>query len=221
MSTPRDQAESSSRRKLGRRKIPMQKIEKESNLLVTFSKRKSGVVKKASELCTLTGAEAGVVVFSPGEKAHSFGHPSIDSISSKFLTPENISGGDQWREGRDLAWIRQYELNHLARLEAEIAAEKAQGEQLLKMRENMIPSSMEGLSYEQLNWLRGAVTTFGSDMKSWVKNMTSGMPIATRPAPNVGMHHPHGVGSSSMMPYDQRFRPSGSGGNNNNNGGGL
>ncbi|XP_051120956.1 agamous-like MADS-box protein AGL29 [Andrographis paniculata] len=207
MSTPRDQAESSSSRKLGHRKIPMQKIEKDSNLLVTFSKRKSGVFKKASELSTLTGAEAGVVVFSPGEKPHSFGHPSIDSVSSKFLNTENISGGDQWREGRDLAWIRQYELNHLARLEAEITVEKARGEQLLKIRENMIPS--------------GAVTTFASDMESWVKNMTSGMPVTTRAAPNVGMDHPHGVGSSSMMPYDQRFRPSGNGGNNHDNGGGL
>ncbi|XP_051120965.1 agamous-like MADS-box protein AGL29 [Andrographis paniculata] len=219
MSTPRDQAESSSRRKLGRRKIPMQKIENESNLIVTFSKRKSGVFKKASELGTLTGAEAGIVVFSPGGKAHSFGNPSINSISNKFLAPENISGGDQWREGQDMAWIRQYELNHLARLEVEIAAEKARGEQQAKMRENMIPLGMEGLSYEQLNWLRGAVTTFGSGVKSWVKNMTSGMPVGTRPVPNVGMYHPSGVGSTSMTPYDQSSSPSGSGRNNNGNGG--
>ncbi|XP_004231379.1 agamous-like MADS-box protein AGL62 [Solanum lycopersicum] len=70
----------------GRQKIQMTKMSKESNLLVTFSKRRSGLFKKASELCTLCGVEIAIVVFSPGHKVFSFGHPNVDSIVNRFLT---------------------------------------------------------------------------------------------------------------------------------------
>ncbi|KAK6916284.1 Transcription factor, MADS-box [Dillenia turbinata] len=43
-------------------------MEKQSNHQVTFSKCRSGLFKKASELCIMTGAEVEVVVFSPGKK---------------------------------------------------------------------------------------------------------------------------------------------------------
>ncbi|XVE85236.1 hypothetical protein DITRI_Ditri17bG0075500 [Diplodiscus trichospermus] len=56
------------KKSLGRQKIEMVKMKKDSNLQVTFSKRRSGLFKKASELCTLCGAQVGIVVFSPGKK---------------------------------------------------------------------------------------------------------------------------------------------------------
>ncbi|OIT26867.1 agamous-like mads-box protein agl62, partial [Nicotiana attenuata] len=70
----------------GRQKIQMTKMSKESNLLVTFSKRRSGLFKKASELCTLCGVEIAIIVFSPGHKVFSFGHPNVESIIDRFLT---------------------------------------------------------------------------------------------------------------------------------------
>ncbi|KAJ0010209.1 hypothetical protein Pint_33607 [Pistacia integerrima] len=56
------------RKSKGRQKVEMVKMPNESNLQVTFSKRRSGLFKKASELCTLCGAEVALVVFSPGKK---------------------------------------------------------------------------------------------------------------------------------------------------------
>ena len=53
----------------GRQKVPIVKMETMSHLQVTFSKRRNGLFKKASELCTLTEAEIALVVFSPGQKA--------------------------------------------------------------------------------------------------------------------------------------------------------
>ncbi|GAU19495.1 hypothetical protein TSUD_77390 [Trifolium subterraneum] len=50
---------SSGRNGKGRRKIEMKKM---SNMLVTFSKRRSGLFKKASELCTLCGVDVALVV---------------------------------------------------------------------------------------------------------------------------------------------------------------
>ncbi|PNX62021.1 MADS-box transcription factor [Trifolium pratense] len=83
----------SSRRKISRRqKVEMKKISNESNLQVTFSRRRSGLFKKASELCTLCGAEIALVVFSPREKVFSFGHPNIDTVIDHYLSlvpPQN------------------------------------------------------------------------------------------------------------------------------------
>lgn len=73
---------------MGRLKVEMVKMEKESNLQVTFSKRRAGLFKKASELCTLCGAEAAIVVFSPGNKAFSFGHPSVDEVVDHFFAQD-------------------------------------------------------------------------------------------------------------------------------------
>ncbi|CAN0886521.1 Agamous-like MADS-box protein AGL62 [Linum grandiflorum] len=58
----------------------MKKIEKDSNLLITFSKRKSGIGNKASELVTLTCCEIGFWVFSPSDKVFTFAYPSFDYI---------------------------------------------------------------------------------------------------------------------------------------------
>ncbi|XWS69280.1 hypothetical protein CRYUN_Cryun04dG0165500 [Craigia yunnanensis] len=69
----------------GRQKIEMKKIENEDDRLITFSKRRSGIYKKASELSTLCGAEVGFIVFSPAGKPFSFGHPSIESVTNRFL----------------------------------------------------------------------------------------------------------------------------------------
>nr|XP_016475573.1 PREDICTED: agamous-like MADS-box protein AGL62 [Nicotiana tabacum] len=70
----------------GRQKIEMTKMSKESNLLVTFSKRRSGLFKKTSELCTLCDVEIAIIIFSPGHKVFSFGHPNVESIIDCFLT---------------------------------------------------------------------------------------------------------------------------------------
>ena len=74
-----------SKKTRGKQKIEMKKIDKEVDRLVTFSKRRSGINKKASELVTLCGAEVGVVVFSPAGKPFSFGHPSVESVANRFL----------------------------------------------------------------------------------------------------------------------------------------
>ena len=68
----------------GRQKIEMVKMKNENNLQVTFSKRRNGLFKKASELCTLCGVEIVVIVFSPGKKVFSFGHPNVDCVIDRF-----------------------------------------------------------------------------------------------------------------------------------------
>lgn len=70
----------------GRKKIPMEPIEKDSNRLVTFSKRRDGLFKKASEISTLCGVQIVVIVMWLAGKPFSFGSPDIESVLNRFIT---------------------------------------------------------------------------------------------------------------------------------------
>ncbi|KAJ7518737.1 hypothetical protein O6H91_20G005800 [Diphasiastrum complanatum] len=70
---------------MGRAKIEIKKIENLSARQVCFSKRRMGLIKKASELSILCGSEVGIIVFSQAGKAFSFGHPCIDYVIKKTL----------------------------------------------------------------------------------------------------------------------------------------
>lgn len=73
------------RKTSGRRKIEIRKIENKNALKVTFSKRRQGLFKKASEICLLCGAQIAVITFSPAGKPYSFGSPSVDTVLDRFL----------------------------------------------------------------------------------------------------------------------------------------
>ncbi|KAL2483492.1 agamous-like MADS-box protein AGL62 [Forsythia ovata] len=75
----------------GRKKIEIKKIENLSNRQVTFSKRRVGLFKKASELCILSGAEIAIIVHSLGKRVFAFGHPNVDSIIERFLNGSSSS----------------------------------------------------------------------------------------------------------------------------------
>ena len=50
---------------MGRRSIPIQRIEKDSNRRVTFKKRRAGFLKKAYELSILCDVDIALILFSP------------------------------------------------------------------------------------------------------------------------------------------------------------
>ncbi|XP_047312547.1 agamous-like MADS-box protein AGL62 [Impatiens glandulifera] len=70
----------------------MAKMKNESNLKVTFCKRKSGLFKKFSELITLCGAEVLLLVFSPTNRVFSYGHPSVDEIVGRLFGSSSPTG---------------------------------------------------------------------------------------------------------------------------------
>ncbi|KAG5628085.1 hypothetical protein H5410_013303 [Solanum commersonii] len=73
------------RRPNGRKKIEIARMQNQTNLQVTFSKRRAGLFKKASELSTLCGANVAIVAFSPSNKVYACGHPSVESVVDKFV----------------------------------------------------------------------------------------------------------------------------------------
>ncbi|XP_009599004.3 agamous-like MADS-box protein AGL62 [Nicotiana tomentosiformis] len=119
------------RKSNGRKRIDMVKIQNERNLQATFSKRHDGLFKKASELCTLSGAEVALVVFSPGNKVYSFGHPSVDLVMDRFL-PGNSP--NQLIEAHRNASVGEVNMEELIDKEGRLEMERSRTEALQGIR---------------------------------------------------------------------------------------
>ncbi|XP_060215404.1 agamous-like MADS-box protein AGL61 [Lycium barbarum] len=67
----------------GKKKIEIKQIIKEGSRMVTFSKRRKGLFKKASQLESMTNARVAIVVFSPTGKPYTCGNV-IAAIGTHF-----------------------------------------------------------------------------------------------------------------------------------------
>ncbi|KAF8031096.1 hypothetical protein BT93_D0324 [Corymbia citriodora subsp. variegata] len=110
---------------MGRRKIEIEMVTDSSTRQVTFSKRRTGLFKKANELAILCAVQIAIIVFSPGGKPFSFGHPNVESIVHRFRNQERApdegtSKGDESRgESTTDSNLNQRLLDLLKRLNAE------------------------------------------------------------------------------------------------------
>ncbi|KAK6795791.1 hypothetical protein RDI58_009246 [Solanum bulbocastanum] len=71
--------------KRGKQKIEMKLIESEKARAVSFSKRKNTLFQQANKLATMSGADVGVLLFSPSGKPCSNGSTSIEEIIDKYF----------------------------------------------------------------------------------------------------------------------------------------
>ncbi|KAF5784572.1 putative transcription factor MADS-MIKC family [Helianthus annuus] len=69
---------------MGRGKIVIRRIDNSTSRQVTFSKRRSGLLKKAKELAILCDAEVGVVIFSSTSKLHEYSSTSMKSVIERY-----------------------------------------------------------------------------------------------------------------------------------------
>ncbi|GLJ12109.1 hypothetical protein SUGI_0184490 [Cryptomeria japonica] len=60
---------------MGRGRIEVKKIEDKKSRVVTFCKRRAGLMKKAQELSVLCDAQVGLVIFSQTGKLSRFSSP--------------------------------------------------------------------------------------------------------------------------------------------------
>lgn len=192
----------------GRQKITMAKIKTDSNLQVTFSKRRAGVFKKASELNTLCGAESTIVIFSPGLKPHSFGHPSVESVANRFLeasgnaVPPPLSNADQLIMAHGEA-ARQQRARELMGVEAEVERERQRKNELISQQQQL-----DHFDLDQLDMLRQCVLEFKNELDNKVTNAPVSLPYPPPPFgnnPNSANHDPMmnnpGASSFANMPY--------------------
>lgn len=92
---------------------------------VTFSKRRNGLFKKATDLATLCGLEIAIVVFSPGGKAFSFGNPNVEEVVDRYLGCEWKANGNPGVRERGMLEKENEELLDLVK---QLQMEKKKGE---------------------------------------------------------------------------------------------
>ncbi|XP_021867011.1 agamous-like MADS-box protein MADS9 [Spinacia oleracea] len=80
---------------MGRGKIEIKRIENSTNRQVTYSKRRNGIIKKATEINVLCDSMVSVVIFANNGKMHAYNSPStpVEDILEKY---QNISGKRLW-----------------------------------------------------------------------------------------------------------------------------
>ncbi|KAL6602749.1 hypothetical protein ACP70R_043110 [Stipagrostis hirtigluma subsp. patula] len=119
----------------GRQRIEIRRIEEDARRQVTFSKRKAGLFKKASELSLLCGARVAVVVFSFCGKPFAAGSHSVDHVLRLGDEDPIVAAADTSDDDRAAvdAALRQVEETR-ALVAAERARMHAVGEKVLQAK---------------------------------------------------------------------------------------
>ncbi|KAK8533774.1 hypothetical protein V6N12_047178 [Hibiscus sabdariffa] len=98
---------------MGRVKLQIKRIENDTNRQVTFSKRRSGLIKKAYELSILCDIEIALIMFSPsGRVSHFSGKKRIEDVLSRYI---NLPDQDRGSVVRN----KEFLLSTLKKLQAE------------------------------------------------------------------------------------------------------
>ncbi|KAL7115650.1 hypothetical protein ACP275_04G195300 [Erythranthe tilingii] len=116
------------KRTKGRQKIAIARIKKDSDCFATFSKRRLGLFRKASDVSAQCNADVAVVVYSPTGKPFSFFHPTMESVVSRIENP-NPKTSDSSRLFEAYTRTRVMQLNQMieklgGELQAEMEREK-------------------------------------------------------------------------------------------------
>ncbi|XP_031377140.1 MADS-box transcription factor 23-like isoform X2 [Punica granatum] len=137
---------------MGRGKIVIRRIDNSTSRQVTFSKRRSGLLKKAKELAILCDAEVGVIIFSSTGKLYDFASSSMNSVIERYnkakedhlqmINPMNEV--KFWR--REAAMLRQ-QLQNLQENHRQMMGEELSGLSVkdLQRLENQLEISIRGV----------------------------------------------------------------------------
>lgn len=139
----------------------MKMVKDRSSRQVTFSKRRNGLFKKANDLATLCGLEIAIVVFSPGGKAFSFGHPNVEDVIDRYLNHES----EPIPPAREAGMIEK-ENEELLDLIKQLQLEKRRGEILekeMKSKEESI--KIEDLNFDELLKLKESLEKLRENVK--------------------------------------------------------
>ncbi|KAJ7978771.1 MADS box transcription factor [Quillaja saponaria] len=125
---------------MGRGRVQLKRIENKINRQVTFSKRRSGLLKKATEISVLCDAEVALIVFSTKGKLFEY---SSDSCMERILERyERYSHAERQLVGNDHEPNGNWTLQH--------AKLKARMEVLQRNQRHFMGEDLDGLSLKEL-----------------------------------------------------------------------
>ncbi|XP_027922086.1 truncated transcription factor CAULIFLOWER A-like isoform X2 [Vigna unguiculata] len=95
---------------MGRGRVELKRIENKINRQVTFSKRRSGLIKKAREISVLCDADVALIVFSTKGKLLEYSNqPSVERIIDRY---ERHSYAERQEGGSDQAPNENWAIEH-------------------------------------------------------------------------------------------------------------
>ncbi|KAI3882998.1 hypothetical protein MKW92_038919 [Papaver armeniacum] len=134
---------------MGRGRVQLKRIENKINRQVTFSKRRSGLLKKANEISVLCDAEVALIVFSTKGKLYEYSTDAcMDAILERYerqcCVEEELVGTDQESRGN-------WSLEH-AKLKAKV-------EVLQRNQRHMMGEDLESFNVKELQNLEHQLDT--------------------------------------------------------------
>ncbi|XP_023767094.1 truncated transcription factor CAULIFLOWER A isoform X2 [Lactuca sativa] len=134
---------------MGRGRVTLKRIENKINRQVTFSKRRSGLLKKAHEISVLCDADVGLIIFSTKGKLCEFASDaSMESILERY---ERHSYEERNNTTTDEESIGKWTLEH-AKLKSRI-------ELLQKTQSHVMGEDLDSLSLKELQNLEHQMDT--------------------------------------------------------------
>ncbi|CAN0921029.1 MADS-box transcription factor 27, partial [Linum grandiflorum] len=92
---------------MGRGKMVIRRIDDSTSRQVTFSKRRTGLIKKAKELSILCDAQLGLIVFSSTNKLYEFSSTSMMSIIDRYNTQKKADSEQVNHESEIKFWEKE------------------------------------------------------------------------------------------------------------------
>ncbi|KAJ8442590.1 hypothetical protein Cgig2_026532 [Carnegiea gigantea] len=124
---------------MARGKIQIKRIENPTNRQVTYSKRRSGLFKKAKELTVLCDATVSIIMFSSSNKLHEFLSPGV-SMKEIYDRYQETTGID--------IWLTQYQ-----RMQEDLQKLNEINKGLQRQIRQRMGDCLEDLSFDQLSCL--------------------------------------------------------------------
>ncbi|KAL6661728.1 hypothetical protein ACP70R_001112 [Stipagrostis hirtigluma subsp. patula] len=157
---------------MGRVKLPIRRIENNTNRQVTFSKRRNGLVKKAYELSVLCDIDVALLMFSPsGRLSHFSGRRGVEDVILRYMNLSEHDRGDhpEPRGAHHATCSVQYLVSMLQRLKREgdmatqLANPGSMNEKIEEIQQEIYASQQQlHISEERLRLFEPDPAAFGS-----------------------------------------------------------
>ncbi|KAL8105049.1 MADS-box protein FLOWERING LOCUS C-like isoform X2 [Apium graveolens] len=131
---------------MGRKKLEIKRIEDKINRQITFSKRRSGLFKKAKQLSVLCDVQIAAIVFSNRDKLYEFS--SANSLAAILQQYHDVSDAD----GKEATGIHEYK-------KLEHTSSRANGNYLQRFERYLDEVNLDELNVDDLAQLQKEMET--------------------------------------------------------------